>query len=51
MPLAQFLQARANRTLPAPTADQKNQIRTQLDALAASMGLPKSAAHKGPKKG
>lgn len=36
-----FRAARASRTLPLLTADQKSAIRAQLDALAASMGLPR----------
>jgi hypothetical protein len=45
--LEKFKEARANRSLDNPSAEQKAQIRAKLDALAASMGLPKAA--KGPK--
>jgi polyhydroxyalkanoate synthesis regulator phasin len=46
-----FKEARATRSLPAPTAEQKSQIRSKLDALAVSMGLPKAPKHgKGPHK-
>jgi polyhydroxyalkanoate synthesis regulator phasin len=42
MSVEKFREARASRTLPALSADQKAQIRAKLDALAVSMGLPKA---------
>lgn len=42
MTIEKFREARANRTLPTLTANQKAQIRIKLDELALSMGLPRA---------
>lgn len=48
MAVEKFREARATRTLPVLTPDQKAQIRLKLDELAISMGLPKAPkGHKG----
>lgn len=51
MSVEKFCAARANRLLPPLTHEQKALIRTKLDALAHSMGLPKAPVGKYHKRG